>query len=110
MKKTVLTLVSFFIINLALYLTVSASLIAQNNYTMKGNRAGIGVAENTVVLDSLTGKKPTTVDRPFAADGVLIKGTKLWDPIEFQVGDSVILCWKTTDKGLLIVGLSKAKK
>ncbi|MFH1350039.1 MAG: hypothetical protein ABII26_03795 [Pseudomonadota bacterium] len=110
MKKKAPVLVSFFIMSLILYLSASPSLAADRGYNLKGKITTIAMAGNMAVVDALLGQKTSTIGGPFPPLAVLKNGLKLTDLDDFQVGNNVMFRRKTTEKGDLIVGLTKSKK
>ena len=93
------------------------ALVASNNfiiaegfcgekiYKMKGTITAIELVYQTVVVEVPMGKRMFTVGGPLATDAVVKKGKNRAELNDFKIGDSVIVKWKVTEKGHLILFL-----
>jgi hypothetical protein len=85
--------------------SASISWAAEERYKMTGYITAIDCAYNTVVIEvPMVGK--TTVGGPLASGAVLESRGHSVGLGDFQVGDQVVVTWKHTDKGHLILSLT----
>ncbi|MBC8417979.1 MAG: hypothetical protein H8E10_05235 [Desulfobacterales bacterium] len=98
------------LMSLALCLFISTTLAADRVYAMKGEITAIKIAGAIGVVDVSMGKNSPTTGGNLSPHALVKEGTKTAsaDALELRDGDTV--CWKTVDKGCLIVGLTETRK
>ena len=72
---------------------------------MSGEITAIDLNYKTVVIEVPLGERMFTVGGPFSSEAVLKRGGLLVDLADFQVGGRVIVEWKVTEQGHLILVL-----
>jgi hypothetical protein len=77
-------------------------------YQMRGEVTAIDLQYNTVVVEVPMAGSLATVGGPLSTGAVLERAGKSVDLASFKVGDRVLVKWKVTEEGHVILGL-KAK-
>jgi hypothetical protein len=104
-KGAYLSTIALFMV-LALPCFAANSWAAERIYKMTGYIAAIDRAFNTVVIEVPMAGKTFTVGGPLAPDAKLKRGGHSADLADYLVGDQVVVTWKHTKEGHLILSLT----
>jgi len=106
MKKSayMITFVLAVIVSLSSY--GAHSWAGEKIYDMSGDITAIDLEFNTVVVEVPLAGKSFTVGGPLSPEASLKKGGRTIDLSDFQVRDRVIIQWKATEKGHIILAIT----
>jgi len=106
MKKSayMITFVLAVILSLSSY--GAHSWAGEKIYDMTGDIAAIDLEFNTVIVEVPLAGKSFTVGGPLSPEASLKKGGRTINLSDFQVGDRVIIKWKATERGHIILALN----
>ena len=114
MKKitsNILQIAHMLLMSLVLCLFISTTPAADRVYTMKGVEIrAIETAGAIGVADLSTGKNSLKTGGKICSLALAQEGTKTAGEDAFERRDGHTVCWKTVDKGCLIVGLTETRK
>jgi hypothetical protein len=91
---------------LSLLFSVANSRAGEKIYKMTGNIAAIDQAYNTVVIEVPIRGKTFTVGGSLAPNAVLEKSGQSVHLADFLAGDRVVVTWRQTESGHLILSLT----
>lgn len=74
-------------------------------YQMTGDITAIDLEYNTVVVEVPLAGKSFTVGGPLSSEAVLRRDAQTADLSDFHIGDRVIVRWKATEQGHVILSL-----
>lgn len=105
MKKSGYFIAMILAVMLFLSFSPSQSLADQKIYKMGGEITAIDLGHNTVIVEVPLGEELYTVGGPLSSDAVLKKGGQAVGLADFRRGDQVIVKWKVTEQGHVILEL-----
>ena len=103
MKKSPYLVTLFFALILSLSFSVTQSRAGEKIYRMSGEITAIDLRHNTVVVEVPLGDKPCTVAGPLSSKAVLKKDGKSVVLADFRRGDRVLVKWKVTEQGHVVL-------
>ena len=105
MKKLRFLIVCFLALIVSQNFIIAEGFCGEKIYRMKGTITAIEMDSRTVVVEVPLGKRMFTVGGPLATDAVIKKGKNRAELNDFKIGASVIVKWRATEKGHLILFL-----
>ena len=105
MKKLRFIVVCFLALVVSYNFIIADGFCGEKIYGMKGTITAIEMGTRTVVVEVSLGKRMFTVGGPLATDAVIKKGKNRAKLNDFKIGDPVIVKWRVTETGHLILFL-----